>query len=108
MPEYKSAKLMISNRDGVCALCGAEFCSGIPIWWFRGAAYCGMHTEDELMAESEARVPSPSKSAPISDSVTSQFWTFQIEGLMYSMKLIAEAIKENTAIQERIWNERRP
>jgi len=108
MPEFKSAKLMISNRDGVCELCGSEYCAGIPIWWYHSRAYCGMHTEDEIKAESEARVPSPSKSAPMSDSVTPQFWTFQIENLSYAMKLIADAIKENTAMQERIWNERRP
>jgi hypothetical protein len=108
MPEYKSAKLIVSNKGGECALCDEQFEPGVPIWYHNYRAYCANHTEAEIMAESETRVPSPSKSAPISDSVTSQFWTFQIEGLMYKMQLICDAIKENTAIQERIWNERRP
>jgi hypothetical protein len=107
MPEYKSAKLIVSNKGGECALCDEQFEPGVPIWYHNYRAYCANHTEAEIMAESEARVPSPSNAAH-PDSVTSKFWLMQIENLCYQMKLISEAIKENTAIQERIWNERRP
>jgi len=104
MPEFKSAKLMISNRDGVCALCGAEFCAGIPIWWFHGKPYCGMHTEDEITTASEESVPSPSIAAQL-DAVTSKFWMAEMDRMT---RLICQAIEDQTREMERIWNERRP
>lgn len=65
---FREPKLLESNREGECALCGKEFERGSPIWWFNGRAFCGDHPKAEL-TEGEGiapqqRAPSPSPSSP--------------------------------------------
>jgi hypothetical protein len=110
MSGYQTPKLFDEAKyDGECSLCGKEIPKGAPLWLMNGKAYCMEHTKAEISTESGTNDPSPMKSAPISSgSVDSKFWMMQMENLCYQLKLISEAIKENTAIQERIWNERRP
>jgi hypothetical protein len=110
MTDYRIPRLFEEAKfDSNCLICGNEIPKGSPFWLLNGKAFCMEHTKAEISTESGANDPSPSKSAPISSgSVDSKFWMMQMENVCYQLKLISEAIKENTAIQERIWNERRP
>jgi hypothetical protein len=112
--QFQKPKLLVSNRPGACAMCAEEFDPGFPIWWFNGKPYCAHHSEAEISTEAgETSIPSPvsTNSAPPA-SVDSRFWISELDKLSgnitYSMKLVADAIKENTKMMEKIWNERRP
>jgi len=63
---FREPKLLESNREGECALCGKEFERGSPIWWFNGRAFCGDHPKAELMEGDgpSQRHANPSPSSP--------------------------------------------
>jgi len=63
---FREPKLLESNREGECALCGKEFERGSPIWWFNGNAYCGDHPKAELTEGDgpSQRHANPSPSSP--------------------------------------------